>query len=196
MFYLFLVCALLFVVTLMLLPLRLHGATPKREQDDESRAANDRRDRALEISRNLAAAPQRTSAAPAEAKPRTGWADAPVDAPASPEQIIATLKERGRCSLDRVYFHPSSDRLRDDSGPALDAVGEALRREPGLRLRVEGGSNGNIKLAHRRARAVVRYFEGKFGIDASRLESEGRVAPYGMNVAPGLNRRVELVRLD
>ncbi len=195
MFVLFLVCALLFVVTLMLLPLRLPGRALKDRQDDVP-PGNDRRDRALEYSRDLAALPSRSSESPKKENERR-WTDPPEDPPpASAEDIITSLRERGRVSLERVYFHPSSDRLREDSAPALDAAGEALLREPDLRLRVEGGSNGNINLAHRRARSVVRYFAGRFGIDVSRLESEGRVAPHGTNVDPGLNRRVELIRLD
>jgi OmpA-OmpF porin, OOP family len=120
--------------------------------------------------------------------------------------LYDALLADGRVAVQGILFDTGSDRIRPESAPVLQQIGDLLRKHAGLRLRVEGhtddvgADDANLALSHRRAAAVRQYLVERFSIDASRLEGQGfgETRPAVPNTTPEAreqNRRVELVRL-
>lgn len=123
---------------------------------------------------------------------------------ADPETELA---RRGRLVVHGIYFDFNSDRIRKESDPILDELGEALARHPEWTMSINGhtddvgGDAYNLELSRRRAAAVRRVLIERHGIAAGRLRSAGFGAssPIETNDTPegrARNRRVELVRVE
>ncbi len=117
------------------------------------------------------------------------------------------LIETGRVATQGVLFDVDSDRIRPESTPTLEEIGEMLEEHPNLRIAIEGHTDStgdddhNLDLSIRRAVAVRQYLIDAYGIDANRLEADGfgETQPAADNDTPEgrqQNRRVELVILD
>lgn len=120
--------------------------------------------------------------------------------------LYEALAANGRTSVHGILFDTGSDRIRPESAPTLQQIGDMLRSHAELRLRIEGHTDdvgadaANQQLSERRAAAVKQYLVERFGIAAARLESQGMgethpVAPNSTPEGRQQNRRVELVRL-
>jgi len=121
-------------------------------------------------------------------------------------RLYDALDAEGRVATQGILFDTGSDRIRPESTPTLKEIGEMLREHPQLRVRIEGHTDNageaasNQTLSAKRAAAVRQHLVSSYGIDASRLESQGLGAsrPAAPNDTPEgrqQNRRVELVRL-
>lgn len=108
--------------------------------------------------------------------------------------------------LREIEFETARWNILPKSYPILDELVDSIRKQPGLRLRVEGhtdsrGSHAfNLSLSQQRALAVVNYLVAA-GIDPGRLEYEGfgPTRPIASNrTAEGRqqNRRVEFRVLE
>ncbi len=117
------------------------------------------------------------------------------------------LVEAGRVATQGIFFDVDSDRIRPESTPTLEEIGEMLEEHPDLRIAIEGHTDStgnddhNLDLSIRRAVAVRQYLIDAYGIDANRLEADGfgETQPVGDDETPEgrqQNRRVELVVLD
>jgi outer membrane protein OmpA-like peptidoglycan-associated protein len=105
-----------------------------------------------------------------------------------------------------IYFDFNSDRIRIESEPVLQEIGDIMRRHPDWGLNINGhtdniGGDGpaNLDLSRRRSEAVRKALTSRFGIAADRLSSggHGASAPKDTNDTPegrARNRRVELTR--
>lgn len=80
--------------------------------------------------------------------------------------------------MTRIAFAPGDDDLSKEEGTKVDALAEALRANPGLRVDVRGGADSGLDeeegndlrvLARRRARAVSERLEAD-GVEAERIE--------------------------
>jgi OmpA-OmpF porin, OOP family len=120
------------------------------------------------------------------------------------DALKAKIDADGRVAIE-VNFAVDAADILPDSQPQLAQVLELMRADPGLRLAVEGHTDGsgdpahNQSLSGRRAAAVVAELTRQ-GIDASRLASAGYgatrpVASNADDAGKARNRRVELVRL-
>lgn len=114
------------------------------------------------------------------------------------------LLANGRVSTQGIHFDLGSDAIRPASRPTLQAIAQALKAEPTMRLLIEGHtdnsgqSDANIKLSSDRAAAVVRYLVQREGVAAGRLTSTGLgdtrpVADNSSSEGRQSNRRVEFV---
>ncbi len=115
---------------------------------------------------------------------------------------LDTLAKRGRAVLYGIRFDSGSDVPRPESDATLGEVAAFLKKEPSVRLLVEGHTDAtntdayNLDLSQRRAKAVVAALV-KRGVDGGRLKAEGfgRTKPVADNATAAgraLNRRVEV----
>ncbi|MEO5375190.1 MAG: OmpA family protein [Alphaproteobacteria bacterium] len=99
-----------------------------------------------------------------------------------------------------INFGYNSADIMDESRPYVDVMGQLLTKQPGLRMTVEGHTDGagsdeyNNNLSARRAAAVKRYLVDSHGIAPSRLKTvgKGKSDPlYRDNPLDPKNRRVQ-----
>lgn len=124
----------------------------------------------------------------------------------SQKSVYEALEADGRWATQGILFETGKSVVQPESAPTLKAIADALTQNPGLRIRIEGHTDGvgnadaNLRLSQARAEAVKAALVSQHRIDASRLETAGLGAtkPVGDNrTAEGRsnNRRVEVVKL-
>lgn len=121
--------------------------------------------------------------------------------------LYDALMADGRVATHGLLFDTGSDRLRGESKPTLDEIGQMLQQHPELKLTIEGHTDNvgnaaaNQTLSDRRAAAVRQFLVTNYQVDGSRLTSKGfgSTKPALSNDTPEgrqQNRRVELVRVN
>jgi outer membrane protein OmpA-like peptidoglycan-associated protein len=117
-----------------------------------------------------------------------------------------TLGESGRITLHNILFDTASAKLRPASYAVLSQIADALGRNRGWRLSIQGhtdsdgGAAYNLDLSQRRAASVKTALVTNFHVDPKRLQTQGfgltrPVASNATDAGKQLNRRVELVRI-
>jgi len=117
------------------------------------------------------------------------------------------LAQTGRADIYSIYFSFNSDELREESEPTLREIADIMRRHLDWKLSVAGhtdsigGDTPNLDLSKRRAASVKNALVARFGVNASRLVTDGfgRSRPVDTNDTEegrARNRRVELVRMQ
>ncbi len=123
----------------------------------------------------------------------------------SAPDFSSVINASGKYVTHGINFDTDSDHLKPESGAVLKQVAAALAKNPNLKLEIDGytdsvgNSAHNLDLSKRRALAVQTVLVSQFGIDASRLSSNGFGAdkPMGSNDTPDgrtQNRRVEFIK--
>ena len=121
--------------------------------------------------------------------------------PISYDELIS----KGKLVTHGILFDTGSERIRPESGPTLQLIGDMLSSHADLKLTIEGHTDNvgapatNRTLSQRRADAVKQYIVSNFRVNGARLVSKGfgDTKPVGSNTtAEGRrqNRRVELVK--
>jgi outer membrane protein OmpA-like peptidoglycan-associated protein len=121
------------------------------------------------------------------------------------DPIERALADTRRAEVYSIHFSFNSDRIRDESEPTLKQIAGLLARHADWKLNIEGHTDGigadaaNLDLSRRRAAAVKAALVAKYGVDGSRLSTEGfgKSRPKDTNdtlEGRARNRRVELVR--
>lgn len=121
------------------------------------------------------------------------------------EQIAAALAATGRADVYGIYFDTGSDTIRPESEPVLKSIADALTKNAGWKLSVEGhtdsigADSANLDLSRRRAASVKVALVSRYKIGAARLVTAGYGASRPKETNSTLegrarNRRVELVR--
>jgi outer membrane protein OmpA-like peptidoglycan-associated protein len=116
-----------------------------------------------------------------------------------------SLLELRKADVYQIYFDFNSDRIREESAPALDDIAQILKRHPDWKLAINGhtdnigGDAYNIPLSRKRAVSVKNYLVERYGIQSGRLTTGGAGAaqPKATNATiegRAQNRRVELIR--
>ena len=114
----------------------------------------------------------------------------------------ATVDDRGCWVLKGVYFDLDKWELKPVAHPVLEEVVFVLKKNPNLRVEIQGHTDNvgeaqyNRELSKKRARSVMGYFIQE-GIEPGRLSYEGYgfSSPAASNATPegrAKNRRVEL----
>ena len=96
--------------------------------------------------------------------------------------------------------------MKPESFGTLKSIADVLKENTSVRVKIIGHTDSdgddakNMELSQRRAESVKSELASKFGIDASRMETEGAgeskpVAPNDTPANKAMNRRVEFVRL-
>jgi OmpA-OmpF porin, OOP family len=116
------------------------------------------------------------------------------------------LLTEGRLVTYGIYFDVNKDIVKPESYGTLKSIAATLTENPGVRVKIvghtdsDGADDANLDLSKRRGASVKDELVKSFGIDASRLESDGlgETKPIAPNDSPAnkaLNRRVELIKL-
>jgi outer membrane protein OmpA-like peptidoglycan-associated protein len=105
-----------------------------------------------------------------------------------------------------IYFDVNKDVVKPESYGTLKGIADVLKENPAVRVKIvghtdsDGADAANLDLSKRRGASVKEELVKSFGIDASRLESDGLgetkpVAPNDTQTNKALNRRVEFIKL-
>jgi OOP family OmpA-OmpF porin len=124
----------------------------------------------------------------------------------SAPDISQTILATGRYVSHGIQFDVNSDRLKPESMAVIKEIAAALKKQPSLKVRIEGHTDStgdaarNMDLSKRRADAVKAALVTSFGVSAERLTTQGFGAtkPIGSNDTPdgrANNRRVEFVKI-
>jgi OOP family OmpA-OmpF porin len=125
-----------------------------------------------------------------------------IGAPDTRNKLIT----EGRLVTYGIYFDVNKDVVKPESYATLKEIAAALSENPGVRVKVightdsDGADAANLDLSKRRAESVKNELAKTFGIDASRIETDGMgetkpIAPNDTPVNKALNRRVEFIKL-
>jgi OmpA-OmpF porin, OOP family len=105
-----------------------------------------------------------------------------------------------------IYFDVNSDKLKPQSAGTLKEISTIMTENPDLRIEIvgytdsDGDDASNLDLSKRRAASVKNALSTSYGIDAARIETDGKgekepVAPNTNGTNKALNRRVEFIKL-
>lgn len=124
---------------------------------------------------------------------------------ASPDMRSKLITE-GKLVSYGIYFDVNKDVVKSESYGTVKGIADILNENPGVRIRIightdaDGNDAANLDLSKRRAAAVKNELIKTFGIDAGRIETDGKgkIQPVAPNDNPSnkaLNRRVEFIKL-
>lgn len=125
-----------------------------------------------------------------------------VGAPDTRSKLIT----EGKLVSYGIYFDVNKDVVKPESYGTLREIATVLQENPDVRVKItghtdsDGADASNLDLSKRRGASVKNELVKTFGIDASRLESDGMgesqpVAPNDTPANKALNRRVEFIKL-
>ena len=124
---------------------------------------------------------------------------------AAPDMRSKLLTE-GKLISYGIYFDVNKDVVKPESYGTLKEISTVLAENPEVKVKIvghtdsDGADPANLDLSKRRGASVKSELVKNFGVDASRLESDGLgetqpVAPNDTPVNKALNRRVEFIKL-
>jgi OmpA-OmpF porin, OOP family len=125
-----------------------------------------------------------------------------VGAPDTRSKLIT----EGKFSTTGILFDVNSATIKPESYGVLKEIGTVLKENATVRVRVightdsDGDDAANLALSKRRSEAVRAALTKEFGIEAARMETDGKgeTAPVAPNTTPegkANNRRVEFIKL-
>jgi OmpA-OmpF porin, OOP family len=105
-----------------------------------------------------------------------------------------------------IYFDVNKDVVKPESYGSLKVIASVMQENPDIRIKIightdsDGADDMNLDLSKRRGMSVKNELVKTFGIDGSRMESDGfgELQPVAENDTPAhkaLNRRVEFIKL-
>ncbi|MEX0272847.1 MAG: OmpA family protein [Flavobacteriaceae bacterium] len=118
----------------------------------------------------------------------------------------STLLKEGRLSTTAILFNSGSAVLKPQSMGMIRQIYQVLQQDTSMKLKIightdaDGGDQANMKLSKDRAEAVKKALVGVYGVDASRLMTDGKgesepMADNGTPEGKAQNRRVEFIRI-
>jgi outer membrane protein OmpA-like peptidoglycan-associated protein len=124
---------------------------------------------------------------------------------ASPDMRSKLLTE-GKLVSYGIYFDVNKDVVKPESYGTIKSIADVLTENADVKIKIvghtdaDGNDAANMDLSKRRAAAVKNELAKTFGIDASRIETDGKgetkpVAPNDTPSNKALNRRVEFIKL-
>lgn len=105
-----------------------------------------------------------------------------------------------------IYFDVNKDVVKPESFGTLNDIAKVLKENPTVRIKIvghtdaDGNDAANLDLSKRRGASVKNELVKTFGIEASRIESDGMgetkpIAPNDTPANKALNRRVEFIKI-
>jgi OmpA-OmpF porin, OOP family len=122
------------------------------------------------------------------------------------EDTRSKLITEGRFVTNGILFDVNSDNIKPESGMVLKEIATTLQENPTVRVKIightdsDGTDAANLALSKKRAAAVKVALSSFYGIDGSRLESDGKGESQPLNKnanasEKATNRRVEFIKL-
>jgi OmpA-OmpF porin, OOP family len=116
------------------------------------------------------------------------------------------LITEGKLVTRGILFDVNSDKIKPESYGVLKEIGTVLKENPTVKVKIIGHTDSdgeeakNLDLSKRRATSVKAALSSEFGIDATRLETDGKgeSSPSDPNTTPqgkANNRRVEFIKI-
>lgn len=116
------------------------------------------------------------------------------------------LITEGKFSTNGILFDVSSANIKSTSHGIIKQIADALIENPDVKIKIIGHTDSdgdeatNLSLSKKRADAVRDYLSSVFGIDKSRMETEGKgetqpIDNNTTNEGKANNRRVEFIKL-
>ncbi|WP_298649592.1 OmpA family protein [uncultured Proteiniphilum sp.] len=123
---------------------------------------------------------------------------------ASPDTRSKLITE-GKLITYGITFDVNKDVVKPESYGTLKSIADVLAENPDVKVKIightdsDGADDANLDLSRRRAASVKNELSKLFGIDASRMETEGAgesqpLAPNDTSENKAKNRRVEFVK--
>ncbi len=120
--------------------------------------------------------------------------------------IRSKLLTEGKLVTRGILFDSGSDIIKPESYPTLKSIAEALKQNADIKVKVVGHTDSdgqdaaNLELSKKRAASVKNSLVNDFGIEASRLETDGKgetepVSDNNTLEGKANNRRVEFIKL-
>lgn len=124
---------------------------------------------------------------------------------ASPDMRSKLIKE-GKLVSYGIYFDVNKDVVKSESYGTIKQIADVLKENAGVKIKIvghtdsDGDDKSNLDLSQRRAASVKNVLVKEFGIDAARIETDGKgesepVAKNDTVVSKALNRRVEFIKI-
>jgi flagellar motor protein MotB len=125
-----------------------------------------------------------------------------VGAPDTRNKLIT----EGKFSTTGILFDYQKATVKPESYGVIKEIATALKENPAVKINIightsnDGDANANLVLSKQRAAAVKQVLSTEFGIDAARMETDGKggaqpVDNSGTAAGKANNRRVEFVKL-
>lgn len=122
------------------------------------------------------------------------------------EDLRRKLLSEGKISTNAILFNSGSDELKPESMGVIRQIFQVLQQDSNIKLNIvghtdsDGDENSNLALSKNRAQAVKNALVSVYGVDASRLTTDGKgeSEPVGDNSTTdgkSQNRRVEFIKL-
>ncbi len=120
--------------------------------------------------------------------------------------LVKQLMESGKAVTNDILFDVNSDAIKSQSYDVVNQFGDALKANPTLKIKItghtdsDGNPSNNMELSKKRAASVKKYLLANYGIDDSRIETDGKgatqpVADNSTTTGKAKNRRVEFLKL-
>lgn len=116
------------------------------------------------------------------------------------------LLTEGKLVTHGILFDINSDKIKSESYGTLKEIAQVLKDNAAVKVKIvghtdsDGDDKTNLDLSKRRGASVKNSLSKDFGIDASRMESDGKgeseaASPNTTSEGKANNRRVEFVKL-
>lgn len=125
-----------------------------------------------------------------------------VGAPDTRNKLITD----GKLVTSGILFDVNKSQIREESYPVVKEIATILKEYPTVRVNIightdtDGNADQNLTLSKSRSMSVKQMLITEFGIDASRLETDGKGSTEPVDTgnsatAKAKNRRVEFIKL-
>lgn len=122
------------------------------------------------------------------------------------EDTRSKLITEGKFVTNGILFDVNSDNIKPESGVVLKEIATVLTENQTVRVKIightdsDGDEKANLSLSQKRAIAVKNALASFYGIELSRLETDGKGESQPLNknataVEKAENRRVEFIKL-
>jgi len=116
------------------------------------------------------------------------------------------LITEGKFVTRGIHFDTGSDKIKPDSYGTLKEIAGVLNDNPTVRVKIvghtdtDGNEKSNLDLSKRRVASIKNSLTSEFGIDASRMETDGKgqtqpISDNNTTEGKANNRRVEFIKL-